>query len=142
VDSESSDADSDSSDSSSEDDIVPKQTGIQQDVEMAPAGASVPNLARRDSRSPSPPPPKRAVPSFLPEDANSAEEQAAQHQLKEKFRKFWMERMAAGFKGDLEQIRKEPNMDLNRISLLIDSLASGADAITPEEARLAVMDES
>jgi len=50
--------------------------------------------------------------------------------------------MAAGFKGDLEQIRKEPNMDLSRISLLIDSLASGADAVTTEETRLAVMDES
>lgn len=35
-----------------------------------------------------------------------------------------------GFKDDLEEIRKEPNLGTSRLSLLIDSLASGADVFT------------
>jgi len=47
--------------------------------------------------------------------------------MKERFRKFWMSSIADGFKSDLEEIRKEPNLGTSRLSLLIDSLASGAD---------------
>jgi ribosome assembly protein 3 len=68
--------------------------------------------------------------------------------LKEKFRKFWMASVADGFKDDLEEIRKvsriavvaavrkrsdveqEPNLSTSRLSLLIDSLASGADVFS------------
>lgn len=35
-----------------------------------------------------------------------------------------------GFKEDLEEIRKEPNLTTAKLSLLIDSLASGADVFT------------
>jgi len=41
-----------------------------------------------------------------------------------------MASVADGFKDDLEEIRKEPNLDTSRLSLLIDSLASGADVFT------------
>jgi len=59
------------------------------------------------------------------------EDDAQQEQiLKEKFRKFWMTSVADGFKDDLEEIRKEPNLGTSRLSLLINSLASGADVFT------------
>lgn len=112
VDSDDTDSSSDSSDassSSSDDDVQRKfknKTGDINDVVMDDADKPETNATRRDSRSPSPVPPKRILPSFLPEDVEKEDEQAAQQQLKEKFRKFWMERMAAGFKGDLEHIRK------------------------------------
>lgn len=41
-----------------------------------------------------------------------------------------MASMADGFKDDLEEIRKEPNLGTSKLSLLIDSLASGADVFT------------
>lgn len=41
-----------------------------------------------------------------------------------------MESIADGFKDDLEEIRKEPNMTTSRLALLIDSLASGAEVFT------------
>jgi hypothetical protein len=42
-----------------------------------------------------------------------------------------MASVADGFKEDLEEIRKEPNLGTSRLSLLIDSLASGADVFAP-----------
>jgi hypothetical protein len=50
--------------------------------------------------------------------------------FKDKFRKFWMTSIADGFKDDLEEIRKEPNLGSSRLSMLIDSLASGADVFS------------
>jgi len=50
--------------------------------------------------------------------------------LKDRFRKFWMASVADGFKDDLEEIRKEPNLGTSRLALLIDSLASGADVFS------------
>jgi len=41
-----------------------------------------------------------------------------------------MASVADGFKDDLEEIRKEPNLGASRLALLIDSLASGADVFT------------
>ena len=107
-DSDDSDSSSDSSGSSSSEQLFDKTSPAKQpdDVKMADAERDGPSAARRDSRSPSPPPLRRVLPTFLPEDAGSQAEKATQQQLKEKFRKFWMERMAAGFKGDLEQIQK------------------------------------
>jgi ribosome assembly protein 3 len=101
--------DSSGSSSSSEEETLTQPSAVAKhtnDVEMAEVDHPKSSSARRDSHSPSPPPTKRDLPSFLSEDADSQAEKAAQQQLKEKFRKFWMERMAAGFKGDLEQIRK------------------------------------
>jgi len=41
-----------------------------------------------------------------------------------------MNSVADGFKDDLEEIRKETNFGTARLSMLIDSLASGADVFT------------
>ncbi|KNZ76948.1 hypothetical protein J132_10896 [Termitomyces sp. J132] len=54
---------------------------------------------RRASRSASPP--SAEIPSFL---SNSSGD--AKAEMKAKFRKFWMESVADGFKDDLEEIRK------------------------------------
>lgn len=69
------------------------------------------------------------MPSFLPGDASHVQPHNEQV-LKERFRKFWMVSVADAFKDDLEEIRKEPNLDASRLSMLVDSLASGADAFT------------
>ncbi|KAF8511063.1 hypothetical protein BU17DRAFT_69777 [Hysterangium stoloniferum] len=69
------------------------------------------------------------VPSLLPPStANVPSEN--EKALKEKFRTFWMSSVADAFKDDLEEIRKESNMTTSRLSLLIDSLASGADVFS------------
>lgn len=41
-----------------------------------------------------------------------------------------MSAIADGFKDDLEEIRKEPNLGPSRLALLIDSLAAGADVFS------------
>jgi len=46
-----------------------------------------------------------------------------------------MASVADGFKDDLEEIRKEPNLGTSRLSLLIDSLASGAEVFAPSSHR-------
>ncbi|KAJ1308849.1 hypothetical protein OPQ81_004537 [Rhizoctonia solani] len=83
-----------------------------------------PKRRRGDSHSPSPPP--TDLPPVLPtpgtENARQREEE-----LKVRFRKFWMASVADGFRADLEELHKEPNLTESRLSLLIDSLASGAD---------------
>jgi len=56
--------------------------------------------------------------------------------MRDKFRKFWMASVAEGFKDDLEQIRKEPNLNTTKLAMLIDSLASGADVFTSETKRM------
>lgn len=38
-----------------------------------------------------------------------------------------MASIADGFRDDLEELHKEPNLTQSRLGLLIDSLASGAD---------------
>jgi len=80
------------------------------------------------SASPSPPPP--VIPSIIPTTVITEDQRAQDAALKDKFKKFWMLSVADAFQGDLEQLRKEPNMNTNRLSLLIDSLASGADVYT------------
>ncbi|KAG1740328.1 hypothetical protein EDB19DRAFT_1828537 [Suillus lakei] len=80
-------------------------------------------------RSPSPSLPSAEIPSFLPSNP-SADDAAHEQAMKDKFRKFWMSSLAEGFKEDLEEIRKEPNLGPSRLALLIDSLAAGADVFT------------
>ncbi|KAF8139891.1 hypothetical protein EV363DRAFT_1152642, partial [Boletus edulis] len=48
--------------------------------------------------------------------------------------KFWMASIAKGFKDDLEEIRKEPNLGPSRLALLIESFASGADVFSSNSA--------
>ncbi|KAG2108574.1 hypothetical protein BD769DRAFT_1365871 [Suillus cothurnatus] len=80
-------------------------------------------------RSPSPSLPSAEIPSFLPPNPSTNDE-AREQAMKDKFRKFWMSSLAEGFKEDLEEIRKEPNLGPSRLALLIDSLAAGADIFT------------
>jgi hypothetical protein len=56
-------------------------------------------------RSPSPSLPSVEIPSFLPPNT-SADYEAREQAMKDKFRKFWMSSLAEGFKEDLEEIRK------------------------------------
>lgn len=79
--------------------------------------------------------------------------------MKDKFRKFWMASIADGFRDDLEEIRKvcfpcrpimifltlvqcqEPNLGPSRLSLLIDSLASGADVFSSSRSEKSTINE-
>jgi hypothetical protein len=71
--------------------------------------------------SPSPSPPPRVIPSFIP-PINGTEKDI---QLKDRFRKFWMESIADGFRDDLEEIHKVRFHDLCvPISLLLLILRS------------------
>ncbi|KAG2066784.1 hypothetical protein BDR04DRAFT_1233764 [Suillus decipiens] len=125
--SSSSESASSDSDSESEDDDV--GTSIVKE-QMQTNGLKVPN--EKDTprpRSLSPPLPSAEIPSFLPPNP-SADDQAREQAMKDKFRKFWMSSLAEGFKEDLEEIRKEPNLGPSKLALLIDSLAAGADIFT------------
>ncbi|KAI4524815.1 hypothetical protein K525DRAFT_291507 [Schizophyllum commune Loenen D] len=123
--SESSDSSEDSS-SSSESESDSDSSSAAEDA-PAQAASGVPRPAASASRrSPSPPLPSTEIPSFLP-DKSAPNAQEKEQELRDKFRKFWMSAVVDGFKDDLEEIRKEPNLNTPKLSLLIDSLASGAD---------------
>ncbi|EGO04211.1 hypothetical protein SERLA73DRAFT_173656 [Serpula lacrymans var. lacrymans S7.3] len=117
---------SSSSDSDSDSDV--EDTPDVQMAAVAPAETSKKAPPRR--QSPSPPPSVVDLPSFLPSKP-LGDDREKEVLLKERFRKFWMESLADGFRDDLEEIRKkEPNLGMSRLSLLIDSLASGADVFS------------
>lgn len=145
--SESSESESDSSSSSDE-----ASTNQEGDVEMidasvSPAGKSDKRERVVYSRSPSPVP--ASIPSFLPTKPDGSVDTENERQLKDRFRKFWMQSVADAFQEDLVQIHKvwcrvpelkilahsstptqEPGMNKSRLAMLVDSLASGADAFT------------
>ena len=83
--------------SSSED-----ESGLEKEANAKTTSPDQGVSAEKEERdSPSPPPPAAvSIPPFG--SAPSEDEQA----LKEKFRKFWMESIAEGFKDDLEELRK------------------------------------
>jgi len=128
--------DSPSSSESSSDESIHRE-----DEEMI--DASVPPTKQPDkrervvySRSPSPVP--ASVPSFLPTKPDGSVDTETEQQLKDRFRKFWMQSVADAFQDDLAQIHKEPGMNKSRLAVLVDSLASGADVFTsnsPSETR-------
>ncbi|KAF9446801.1 hypothetical protein P691DRAFT_159661 [Macrolepiota fuliginosa MF-IS2] len=121
-----SESDSESSDSSSSESEASIPPSTSRATAVKPAA---PQKSAKLRRSPSPSPPPAEIPSFLPsrDDPNAEEKEK---QLKEKFRKFWMSSVADGFRDDLEEIRKEPNLGPGRLALLIDSLASGAEVFS------------
>ncbi|KAF9263753.1 hypothetical protein L218DRAFT_972829 [Marasmius fiardii PR-910] len=129
--SDDSDPSSSSAETSSEDSDSEEDTRKGPEVgSKATEGPTLPTDAPKRARSTSPPPPSTAIPSFLgPRDPGENPETTVQREqeLKDKFRKFWMSAVADGFKDDLEEIRKEPNLTTSKLSLLIESLASGAD---------------
>ncbi|KIJ59436.1 hypothetical protein HYDPIDRAFT_118537 [Hydnomerulius pinastri MD-312] len=114
--SESSSSSSSEDDSDSDNEVAAKSLPSS----SKPARPNPPPL--RDSPSP---PPTAAIPPFIPPNSPEAEQA-----LKEKFRRFWMASLAEGFKDDLEEIRKEPNLGPSRLALLVESLASGADVFS------------
>ncbi|QRW16202.1 ribosome assembly protein [Rhizoctonia solani] len=93
-------------------------------LQAAATTHALPKPKRRDSHSPSPPP--TALPSFLPPSGTEGSHKR-EEELRARFRSFWMASVADGFRADLEELHKEPNLTESRLSLLIDSLASGAD---------------
>ncbi|KDQ28735.1 hypothetical protein PLEOSDRAFT_1038651 [Pleurotus ostreatus PC15] len=120
--SEPSSSSSSSSESDSDDSDVPHRV---EPTKETPGKVHVKQVPTPE-RSPSPQP--VPIPSFLPSQAEAAEVVEQEKVLKERFRRFWMSSIADAFKDDLEEIRKEPNLDKSRLALLIDSLASGAEA--------------
>ncbi|KAF8709720.1 Ribosome-assembly protein 3, partial [Rhizoctonia solani] len=139
--SDSSSSSSSSSSASSESSSSVRSTGLQ----AAATTHALPKPKRRDSHSPSPPP--TALPSFLPPSGTEGSHKR-EEELRARFRSFWMASVADGFRADLEELHKvskftywsasepdliggrgmqEPNLTGSRLSLLIDSLASGAD---------------
>ncbi|KDQ07530.1 hypothetical protein BOTBODRAFT_149146 [Botryobasidium botryosum FD-172 SS1] len=126
--SSSSSASSSSSDSSDSSDAELSHADPSDTIPTQPLPSALKSKSKmrppRASLSPSPPP--RDLPPFLPNHTAPGYED--EEKLKrEKFKKFWMGAVAGGFKSDLEEIRKEPNFTASRLSILIDSLASGAD---------------
>ncbi|OCH87664.1 hypothetical protein OBBRIDRAFT_137503 [Obba rivulosa] len=95
------------------------------DPARRPAPATAPSAARR-----SPTPPPAQIPSFLAPEGAPDDSAPNERALKERFRQFWMSSVVDAFADDLEEIRKEPNLTPSRLSLLIDSLASGAEVFS------------
>jgi len=119
-----------SSESDSDSDSSEEESDHQRDdVEMLDASAPTEKSGKKErvvySRSPSPSPPP--VPSFLPTEPDGSVDTGSEKQLKDRFRKFWMQSVADAFQDDLAQIHKEPGMNKSRLAMLVDSLASGAD---------------
>ncbi|KAF9069215.1 hypothetical protein BDP27DRAFT_1447810 [Rhodocollybia butyracea] len=125
-----SDSSSDSSSSSSDEE------------ESHPSALIDPILPSEKQRSASPgpiPPSATRIPSFLPgKEAVDAKE--ADQALREKFTKFWMNNIVEGFKDELETIRKDPAFTTSKLSMLVDSLASGAEVFTSSHTRNEVND--
>lgn len=110
----------------------------------AEASTAPAKTVKMRQRYESPPPVKDVPPPTMLPTNNEQKEQA----LKDRFRKFWMSNIADAFADDLNTIRnvcyssilcycysttdslyfkKEPNLTQSRLTLLIDSLASGAE---------------
>ncbi|KDQ65162.1 hypothetical protein JAAARDRAFT_53058 [Jaapia argillacea MUCL 33604] len=129
---ESSDSSSSSSESDSDEETPARPQNVSESAPVTDQTRGKPNARRR---SPSASPPPATIPSFIPdkEDILTGPTSPNEQVLKERFRKFWMASVADGFRDDLEEIRKEPNMTTSRLALLIDSLASGADVFASSE---------
>ncbi|KAL0070011.1 hypothetical protein AAF712_002908 [Marasmius tenuissimus] len=122
---------SSSEESDSDDELQKRRPRTQTRVEPGTHEGMAP-IEESRARSASPPPPSTAIPSFLePQDGQTSEQR--EQEMRDKFRKFWMSAVADGFKDDLEEIRKEPNLTTSKLSLLIESLASGADLFSATE---------
>ncbi|QRV87828.1 ribosome assembly protein [Ceratobasidium sp. AG-Ba] len=92
------------------------------DSEGSAKSSVPPTKHTKQPRSRSPSPPSTAIPPFTPAPGTERDQE-----LRTRFRKFWMASIADGFRDDLEELHKEPNLTESRLGLLIDSLASGAD---------------
>jgi len=98
---------SESSESGSESDSSSDEESVHQgdDVEMPDASGSTRKRERTVySRSPSPSP--APIPSFLPTKPDGSADTEGEQQLKDRFRKFWMQSVADAFQDDLVQIHK------------------------------------
>lgn len=105
--SEDSSSSSESSESGSESDSSSDEESVHQgdDVEMPDASGSAGKQERAVySRSPSPSP--APIRSFLPTKPDGSADTEGEQQLKDRFRKFWMQSVADAFQDDLVQIHK------------------------------------
>ena len=108
--SEDSSSSSESSESGSESDSPSDEESVHQedDVEMLDASGSTRKFDNQGrtvySRSPSPSP--APIPSFLPTKPDGSTDTEGEQQLKDRFRKFWMQSVADAFQDDLAQIHK------------------------------------
>ncbi|KAG9309848.1 hypothetical protein JVU11DRAFT_10228 [Chiua virens] len=123
VDSDESEDDESSSSDDPQNDSEPDQEEVA-DV-AAPQRPHKPGRGEPPQRDSPSPEPNVDIPPLVTPDVPGSEQV-----LKEKFRGFWMAAIAEGFKDDLEEIRKEPNLGPSRLALLIESLASGADVFS------------
>ena len=103
------DSSSGSSESESESDSSDEESVRQgDDVEMLDASVPTEKNDKQErvvySRSPSPTPAQ--IPSFLPTKPDGSVDTENEQQLKDRFRKFWMQSVADAFQDDLVQIHK------------------------------------
>lgn len=107
---EDSSSSSESSESGSESDSSSDEESVHQgdDVEMLDASGPTRKYGKQErtvySRSPSPSP--APIPSFLPTKLDGSADTEGEQQLKNRFRKFWMQSVADAFQDDLGQIHK------------------------------------
>lgn len=98
-----------SSESESDSDSSEVESDRQRDdVEMLDPSVLADKSGKKErvvySRSPSPSPPP--APSFLPTEPDGSVDTESEKQLKDRFRKFWMQSIADAFQDDLAQIHK------------------------------------
>ncbi len=141
-----------STSSESSDDEQPSTTPripspSQMDLEELMEKAATPPGRRSISRSPSPPP--AAIPTIFDSSIQNTkpEDEGREDRVQEKFKKFWMAAVVDAFQNDLEHLRtvgrlltlallfsplpqQKGDMTTDMLSLLIQSLASGADVYT------------
>ena len=102
------DSSSGSSESESESDSSEEFIRQGDDVEMLDASVPTEKNDKQErvvySRSPSPTPAQ--IPSFLPTKPDGSVDTENEQQLKDRFRKFWMQSVADAFQDDLVQIHK------------------------------------
>ena len=100
-----------SSSSESDSNSSSDQESNNQEADVEMADALIPPIEKSDkrervvySRSPSPVPVSH--PSFLPTKPDGSVDTESEQQLKDRFRKFWMQSVADAFQDDLVQIHK------------------------------------
>ncbi|KAJ3991858.1 hypothetical protein F5050DRAFT_1812057 [Lentinula boryana] len=128
-----SNSDSDSSSSSSSSSSGDSHSAPDPSATFKSDSRSIEKSRRLRSPSPGPIAPSTLqIPSFLSEkDIQDAKE--SERVLQEKFTQFWMNSIVEGFKDDLEIIRKDPALTTSKLSMLVDSLSSGAEIFSPSQ---------
>ena len=142
-DSDSDDSDDSDSDSSSSSSSAPsiRQKGKKKDLRSKSVAEQQP-----DQRlSPSPPPQLSSAAPFAQSIFASASDEtfdqpSQQSSLRESFRTHWLSSIADNFSNDLDKLRTEPQMNEDKLRILINALSDNSTAIKDNEGDL-VMEE-